>query len=618
MDDSRSNDIRLLGELLGIELPAAYAAVLADERAPHLDGSPMLGLPLTADLDSPWGATEAVWRIRPDLDKHIIVLQFRGDRAVCLDLRKPGINDPPIIEIALDGRGPAVVRSRSFTAVVHRQGEAEARIEVENLAAALGLDFPDALTRALSSSPFPELISLMYRIEEPEFRPPSLIWALAILQSGPQPAPDNLIPLMPVDEKSFACVVCRKRDEVSPKDFGRVVRWHIERVPGGRQRELLDLGTDVYLQSAAAELRARGVGLKRMEHLSEAYHESHGREGRLPKTHEERPIRLAVQNVIVGLAALRHDRTYDALAVTAWQTCQVPHVAAHEGCRGLASMTLAEAFRAGGTMEIRFDQHPEREVPASLRQYARTQGVAIGHDDPKSVSPTEARELFLATARMPLQLARRVDRASRDGVLSPERACFVIASGIWRTVELDFLLGTSPRTESILRGGCDPFDRPTRQAEQSASIAALMAGLLHARLSGTARVTGAAAQVVEDERQTIHWEVMEADGGIGFHGVPARKLPWIPESVTSESRSAGAIVVLPRQHCGSLDAMQASRLAMSMDVQVALLLPADAPAPPGQEQLARDGVVVMRCPVGTDELTRLVANKLLSCKVGRT
>ena len=94
--------------------------------------------------------------------------------------------------------------------------------------------------------------------------------------------------------------------------------------------------------------------------------------------------------MIVALAAFAQDSAFDGLSVVAWQTCEVPHVATHEANRALAALTLCDAFKSGGTMEIRFDRparltstagrivfhgHPENAVPASLRRYGRTVGV---------------------------------------------------------------------------------------------------------------------------------------------------------------------------------------------------------------------------------------------------
>jgi hypothetical protein len=118
-----------------------------------------------------------------------------------------------------------------------------------------------------------------------------------------------------------------------------------------------------------------------------------------------RPVRIACQNVIVGLAAIAQDSSFDGLLAVAWQTCEVAHVAANEANRALAALTLCDVFQKGGTMDIRFDrkahvklhgedhffdEHPENGVPTSLRRFGRVVGVELGVDDPKGFAGVAA------------------------------------------------------------------------------------------------------------------------------------------------------------------------------------------------------------------------------------
>ena len=84
---------------------------------------------------------------------------------------------------------------------------------------------------------------------------------------------------------------------------------------------------------------------------------------------------------------------------------------------------------------------------------------------------------------MPADLRGRLQRFTNEGYLTPERACFVLLSGIWSPIELDFLAATSGRLVSILRGGSDPRHRPARQAELAVCRAAYLLGVLFKVLS---------------------------------------------------------------------------------------------------------------------------------------
>lgn len=626
MKPALEEEVNLLKEVLGVALPSIYEQFLIRATRSHVGGWPILGLPLTSGLDSAWGATELVWRARPTLNKRIVALQFRATEAICLDLSDPSHPDPPVLGLSLVNDEPVRQVSEAFSEFVSGDDMADrltrlaAQIAglpadegVAALADLLGLDIEADLQQVLCAPPPAGLEHLVYRIDADSSRPPSLIWALTAMRAGARQPPEHLIPIMPVDDRSFACVSCRCLSESRREDIGRVVRWHLDDVPPRAQQCLLDTSATEYIQSAAVELRARPSGMKRMEEIVAQYHKTHGSKDKLPRIHEERPIRLAVQNVIVGLAAIRHDSTHDGLAVRVWQSCQVPHVNAHEGCRGLASMTLAEAFRAGGTMEIRFDQHPERAVPASLRQYARAHGIALGQKDPKAISPDEARELFVAVAQMPVELAQRVSLLTGSGALSVERACFVLLSGVWRSIELDFILGTSSRAFSILRGGADPFDRPVRQAELGVCQAALMLGMLFARMSRTESDVGAVTRVLEDDRHSLHWSVLANEGAVRLYNLRAGPVPWQDSGDGVTVGQGQSIVVIPRSSVSSKE------IAIAVDIGQRLNLPTVTIQPFGTPvgSVSHPSIGRLICPDGLAELNAAIESRLLACRVGR-
>ena len=183
----------------------------------------------------------------------------------------------------------------------------------------------------------------------------------------------------------------------------------------------------------------------------------------------------------------------------AWQTCEVPHVATHEGNRALAALTLCDAFQNGGTMEIRFDRepgcrdngrriayhgHPEKAVPASLRRYGRTVGVTSARRTrPRSPRPRPANCFSPLRPCRPNCATGSMTRWRRG--ISPERICFSLLSQLWREPRLDFILATSDRAASILEGGAPWTDRASRQAESEVCRAAVMAGMLFRRLDST-------------------------------------------------------------------------------------------------------------------------------------
>jgi hypothetical protein len=433
--------------------------------------------------------------------------------------------------------------------------------------------------------------------------------------------PDFLLPLAVVDERSLACVVTRPEGAY---EAGEVVRVHLADVPSDLQCVPLDVHPVAYVGSLEQELAAREEGLHRMlDEIGPAYQESYLAKDKRPRDSVVRPVRIACQNVIVGLAAFAQDATFDGLSVVAWQTCEVPHVATHEGNRALAALTLCDAFQNGGTMEIRFDRdawlsykgrriayhgHPEKAVPASLRRYGRTVGVYLGEEDPGAITPAEARELFLAVTPMPAELRARVDDAVATRGISPERVCFSLLSQVWREPELDFILATSGRAASILEGGAPWTDRASRQAESEVCRAAVMAGMLLRRFNSTDAAGDAtsAVRVVEDRSKGVTWHVDEVKGAVTFRGLDATApVPWTHGAV-----GVGEVTVFPRT---ALTSSLARAVAADASAGLkAVLVPADVPSPPDT-----GGVVVLRCPDRLADIDKDIERRLLTSRISR-
>ena len=447
-------------------------------------------------------------------------------------------------------------------------------------------------------------------------------WAESLINDSDWPLLLNLVPLMPVDERSFACVVLSDADRPALPGEGAVVRWHLDLRDDRHQAELLDTDCWKYVESVDAELRAREAGLSRvLDQIGPAYQETFLAHDKRPRDFVVRPVRIACQNVIVALAAFAQDSAFDGLSVVAWQTCEVPHVATHEANRALAALTLCDAFKSGGTMEIRFDRparvqvdgsfvtfdgHPEREVPASLRRYARTVGIELGTGDPAAISPAEARKLFLAVTPMPGDLRARVDAATRLEGIAPERLCFALMTGTWHPVELDFLLATTARTASIVSGGSGWRDRAVRQAETEACRAALMGSMLFNVLNNRDAAGGTeGVRVLEDARQGVTWRCDPELAAIEFSDLdPGRPVPW-----SSAGDGHQTFTVLPRTQVTPAAIETVRRLRER--TPAALLLPLDSAV-----QVPGD-VPALRCPDRLADLDKTIEGKLLTSRIAR-
>ncbi|MFF0143299.1 hypothetical protein ACFYRN_43745 [Streptomyces sp. NPDC005227] len=473
------------------------------------------------------------------------------------------------------------------------------------------------LTEAMSAR-WPECLREVAFGPSPGFTP----WedGLALLHTSVMPVPDRLVPLALVDDQSLACAVLWS----APADgtsAGTVVRWHLGKIPAQEQGRTLDVDPLLYLASLAQELTARESGFRLMtDKIFPDYEAKYVSQGRMPRAFVTRPVRLACQNVVAGLAAFAHDSTFDGLSVAAWQTCELPHVATHEANRAMTALLLCEAFQSGGTMEIRFDRsdygpHPEGRVPAALVRYARSVGVVVGGDDGAQawISPTEARKLFLAVTPMPLELHERVLRAAQLGHSSPERMCYTLMSQTWREIELDFMLAVSARAHSVLTGGADVTDRGARQAESDVARAALILGMLHRRLDSkdAAVGDGAGLRVLEDNRHGVTWRVNPQAAAVEFQGLPELPLPWLVQSIPLAARD-GRLTVLPRTLI-SHETLDHARQFQTAGHSVLVVLPADA----DPTFLQEEGIAAAACPDRLGEIDLGIESRLTRARVAR-
>jgi hypothetical protein len=471
-------------------------------------------------------------------------------------------------------------------------------------------------------------------------------WAEAVIDASSWPLDQNLVPILALDEKSFACVVLSNSAGPNLRGENAVVRWHLDVRNEALQGAVLDTDVLRYAESVAEELEAREAGMERvLREIGPAYELQYLDANKRPRDFVLRPVRLACQNVIVALAAFAHDSAIDGMSVVAWQTCEVPHVATHEANRALSALMLCDAFASGGTMEIRFDRtiklsahgisartgdavdieatyigHPEHgRVPASLRRFGRTALVELGAEDQHAISPSEARELFLAVTPMPDDLSNRVRTAWRSGVATPERLCYTLLAQIWREVELDYMLACSPRTGSIISGGADWDSRGARQAESQIARTALMVGMFYRRLDTLdgAGAIGTDARAIEDNRVGVTWEVSPEFGAITFHGLRAEPVPWqAPTEVeVGQILCDESLTVLPRLLADEQTLRTASSIWSDSGVQVAVVIPRDS-AGDGESAAAR-GVLLLRCPDRLGELDQVIESKLLSARIAR-
>lgn len=486
----------------------------------------------------------------------------------------------------------------------------------EEFCASRAVVLPEGLTDVLGSDVGARLHGLLYRPDAVGEEIASLQWALALLSDAAQPPPPNLLPLLPVDDASIACVICAEVDDLAPLSAGQVVRWHLSDIAPEFQGAILDSDAEHYLRSVADELEARKQGLLAIKSIATKYQREYIAASKRPRGWVTRPVQLACQNVIIGLCAFQHDATFDSLRVPVYLSCEVPHLATHEANRALAAMMLCDAFQNGGTMEVRFgERHLEREVPPGLRRFGRSLGITLGAEDSCAITPAEARDLFMAVTPMPDELWARAIVFMDRGLISPERICYMLLAPIWRAIELDYILATSSRAVSILEGGSSAGLRRARMAELEVSRAALMIGMFFRRIDNRDNVgRSGEARVFEDGRSGVEWTVNGEEGVVAFTAVPQGSVAWsAPQHGPVAIDGDGLLLVVPRALPTPADCRRVRELqAATPRATVALLVPMDM-----GESVPRECPLLL-CPDRLSELDIQIESKLQSSRISRS
>lgn len=473
-----------------------------------------------------------------------------------------------------------------------------------------GRSFDDALTAFYESQVATELRSLIYWPDARYEGTRTINWAHDLLRDAHDPPPYDLVPVMPVDDLSLACI-SRVPGLVSNLP---VHRWHLGAIDPRFQGVLIDTDLFLYAESVRDELAQRAEGLRTIDRLARKYKATHVSKGVRPRGTVLRPVQLACQNVVIALAALRHDPTFDGLRVPVFLTGEVPHVATHEASRALAALILCDAFQNGGTMEIRFGEPRENmAIPPALARFARTADLQLGIDDPACITPAEARELFMAVTPMPDELRLRVNDLVDRGVVSPERICFVLMAGLWTAIEVDYIAATSGRVESILRGGAPFLSRTARQSELDTCRSASMIGMLHRVLSNSDSAGGSGVRVFEDGLCSTAWEINSDIGAVAFTSDRDLAVPWrATQSLKSADLDPRSVLCLPRSFVTSEDYATFSGLQEDFpNSAVAFVVPADS------QELVAPEFRCLVCPERIAELDIAIERRLAALRVGR-
>lgn len=240
---------------------------------------------------------------------------------------------------------------------------------------------------------------------------------------------------------------------------------------------------------------------------------------KMPRANAWRPYRFAVQDVIFAITAIRHAKESNSVEVDVFLAFDPKYAdVVPEGhslypyeplaaARALTLMILSEAFRCGAALRLRFTHNVERtdderatqerdktdrgRVPAAILQLAAMHGVTGIEAESGVLKPAQAGPLYAALTGFPANLADRVRGLADQGLLSIERACYLVQHGVWTVPELEGLIRGCPYPDLILDGEIQPEQRHLYHHAQVHARTALLGGVLdRALLARDAEYTG--------------------------------------------------------------------------------------------------------------------------------
>ena len=510
--------------------------------------------------------------------------------------------------------------------------------------AEIGVRFPGALRQFLGRHGAVGTRSefSLYGLGVPTAFTPSLVWAWRWLEVNSPSHPPGLLPVGPAGRHRFACLAAGNPGQLS--DTSPIYVWDLEREPADQPREILAPSYPAYLRQVAWELKSLDIALTTLrghiESTNKRFGYEHDGKGKLPRNDDWRPYRFCSQDIVLGAHVQRHVRGENYLQVDVFLPIDVYPFEPGSSLLGMTVSILADAYRCGGTMEIRFTKNADGgQFPRKLEALAESLGVPIKPESlgARRLNPEDSRRLFLALTDFSPRVRERLAEMST----SPERACYAVQRGIWPKPEAEAIILSYPLADRVFAGGAPPEQRMLFQQDLVHARAAILAGYLDRGLALRERAVSAQETLeLEDDIRLVEtafhpqsqvqtYSVRPAPG----EESPAFRLPWLGEgcSCSDEMPFGKAFLVLLRARPAEElalaleeDLAAAATLQESSGMRSFVLLPQDYYSPslddrrPDWIRQANDsGVGILICAQTLEGLDDEAYRRLVACRIFR-
>jgi len=436
---------------------------------------------------------------------------------------------------------------------------------IEKVEVILGVKFPEEYKAFLNRYGAITLGDLhIYGISYPVDREPSIVWALQGLWKVFPEIPKNLIPIRDLSEiGAVVCIQCQSRG--SNQTDAPIILWKFEPAPYEENPVVLAKDFATYISTILIEIKHRRTGLSILEEHVIKFERDYLSVGKLPRNFVWRPYRFCSQDVVLGLTVVKHSVDNNCLDVDVCLAADVPEFEEGIGVKVTTSFLLTEAYKCGGSMEIRFTENVEGgRVPVAICDLAEKLGVSLSYKAQGRIAPSESRLLYLAISDFSQPLRNVIESLYQDRKLSIERPCYAFHHGVWSRAQIEQIILGGSTPESILGGDSLSEQRHLFLRDLMYASAAVMGGVLDHKLAKRERNNGTEALDLEDDVIPLNINFDPNYYAKLYSSEEGIIIPWAKDQPTRIVDPGNEIVVLIRAYH-----VEDMMLCLSKDIQIA-------------------------------------------------
>jgi hypothetical protein len=275
-------------------------------------------------------------------------------------------------------------------------------------------------------------------------------------------------------------------------------------------------------------------------HSSRYEHSGFNKPGSKPRYW--RVMRSCVHDQVVGLTAIRHNENFNGLEVDVFICTDHPDYEPGHGVKALMMLLFSDAYRNGGTMEIRFTRYDHKsqtrvsdKIPIELSRLYSQLTLKIEKAYEGIIAHDEALSLFASIVGINSEAMTKIDhyyQLGRDITL--QGVCYLLASRLWTAEEATWILINCHRPEAVLFGSDMPEKWFNYQEALSYGRTAVAGTKLYEKLSLFHNGSDGACSVKIDNK---FWQ---------FTPSQDVTLDWLPNGDSVHIKANSSITIFPR------------------------------------------------------------------------